>query len=62
MTVRVVGVDPTKVMQVSCGHCASRLEYTNSDVQKRIYRDYTGSADEVRYVKCPACGHEVHVR
>lgn len=60
--VAVVGKDPGAVKRVTCHECASILEYTLSEVQKEFSTDYTGSRDEYRYVKCPACFNEVRVK
>lgn len=61
--VTVVGRDPAVVKLVTCGKCASILEYTNSEVQTRNNgKDISGGADGFDYVACPNCGHKVVLR
>jgi predicted nucleic-acid-binding Zn-ribbon protein len=57
--VEIVGVDNTKVLRVTCGNCASMLQYTRSETRRETYRDYTGGSDTYDILKCPKCGHEI---
>lgn len=57
--VEVVGVDNTKVLRVTCGNCASMLQYTRSETRREGHTDYTGSTDYYNVLACPKCGHEI---
>lgn len=53
--------DPQAVKRCLCQNCASVLEYTRSDTQKRSHRDYTGCTDTWRVIVCPTCSADVRV-
>ena len=61
---RVVSYEPDSsvVKQKVCSHCGVKLEYVPNDVQIRYEKDYTGCVDTVRYIVCPVCHKETHVR
>lgn len=60
--VKVVGVAPEAVKQVTCRNCASILEYTKSEVKECYGRDYSGCSDCREWIVCPSCGKEVILR
>ena len=60
--VTVVGKNSGHVKHCTCRNCASRLEYTQSEVQSYVHRDYGGGSDTVKYIICPRCGKKVEVR
>ena len=55
-------LDPEKVKKVSCGQCATRLEYTLREVQEGKHYDYGGGCDRIYWIVCPSCGHNVSVK
>lgn len=58
----VVGKDPKYVRRVTCTHCASIVEYTQSETrQVRRNWDYLGDSDLVRVLNCAGCGKEIQV-
>lgn len=59
--VRVVGRDERYVRKATCHHCASILEYTNSETKEKTVSDYGGGRDIVNYITCPSCGNEITV-
>ncbi len=61
--VKVVGRDETAVKRITCGNCASILEYTESEVVsiKHSY-DYLGEYSVDRGFKCPNCEKNVFTR
>lgn len=61
--VKIVGVDPGAVKRITCGKCASVLEYTESEVKdiKHSY-DYLGDYEIDRGFKCPKCKANVFTR
>jgi RNase P subunit RPR2 len=56
---KVVGIDPGSIHRVTCRGCASILEYTESEVQTRHGKDYSGGADGDESIRCPNCGKKV---
>lgn len=60
--VQIVGKDLSKVKKVTCGNCASVLEYVQSEVVESKSYDYTGGYDIVHHIKCPGCHKDVRVR
>lgn len=64
MTIRVIKTEPhpSVVKQVICRNCGATLEYTPNDIKEDYSTDYTGGRDYYRYIPCPPCGHQVHVR
>lgn len=62
MAVKVIGRDPAAVKKITCRGCASELEYTESDVQERYGKDYSGGPDGCEYIVCPSCSKQVIIR
>ena len=60
--VQIIGEDNSLKKRVTCGNCASILEYTNSELQEKTFSDYTGSRDTVKILVCPKCSNDIHVR
>ena len=58
---KVVGKDEKHIRRCSCKHCASILEFTNSEVTKYTAKDYGGGSDTYRYILCPNCSERVYV-
>ena len=50
------------VKEIVCRSCGSLLEYTPFDVEQRKSYDYSGDYDIIKFIKCPTCNREVHVR
>ena len=59
--VQIVGQDKQLVKRATCRNCTSMLEYTQSEVESRIHRDYGGGSDVIAFIRCPSCGKQVHV-
>lgn len=59
--VKVIGIDTQYIKKVTCRNCASILEYTDSEVITKRYRDYLGDTDYVKIIKCPNCKTDVTV-
>jgi hypothetical protein len=57
--VKVIGEDPKVFKEVTCRHCAARLQYTEAEVQERHGKDYSGGADGAKFITCPRCVREV---
>lgn len=53
---------PSVVKEVICCNCGSTLNYVPADVKQTTHRDYTGDADIIHSIECPACKHEVTVK
>lgn len=62
MAIRIVGKDQDKVRHVSCGNCASILEYTLKDTYTRVISDYGGGSDTYRFLNCPCCDEQISVK
>ena len=62
MTVQIVGKDLAEVKRITCGNCASVLEYVQSDRRQDYSTDYTGGRDFYNYIQCPCCVKQVRVR
>lgn len=62
MMAKIIGKDDSKVRRVTCHNCASRLEFTNSEVDTRTYIDYGGGSDTLYYIICPNCSFRVEVK
>lgn len=60
--VKIVGKDDSAVKHVTCKHCASKLEYTQSEVKEYHGRDYSGGADGKEWIDCPNCSSKVILR
>lgn len=61
--VKVIGRDDRHVKEISCDKCASRLQYTESEVRNLWSgTDYGGGPDGADGFDCPNCGNQVHVR
>lgn len=61
MAVKVVGTAKDKVRRVTCLNCASKLEFLNSDVQQRDYKDMAGVTDTTYWIVCPQCKETITV-
>lgn len=61
--VEVVSTTPHQsvVKEIICRNCGATLRYTPNDIKKRIESDYTGCKEQVRFIKCPLCGHEIYI-
>lgn len=57
--VKVVGKSEKAVYTATCENCASILEFTKSEVTTQFYKEWDGSSDSYKYVKCPECGSNV---
>ena len=56
----VIGTDATKMLQVTCRKCASRLEYTEGEVRTLWSgKDYSGGSDGAKGFSWPKCGLDV---
>jgi len=60
--VKVVGEDPAQIKRITCRNCAAILEYTQSEVDSKIVRDYGGGTDTYHFITCPKCHNEVIVK
>jgi hypothetical protein len=49
MSVRTVRI---KVYRTTCGNCAAILEYTESDVLRKISSVYYGGIEILHYITC----------
>jgi len=62
---KVIGIDEKKIRHVSCNECASKIEYTNSELVERKYNcDYTGDCDIGMFLTCPNpnCSHHILIK
>lgn len=50
------------VKRVVCRNCSTELEYTQSEVQRRDGKDWTGGSDGDESIVCPSCGKKVILR
>jgi RNase P subunit RPR2 len=57
----IVGTDQSAMKRVTCRNCASIIEYTEADIRLVSYRDYDGTMDTDKRLRCPACGNEFNV-
>jgi DNA-directed RNA polymerase subunit RPC12/RpoP len=59
--VRVVKSEPhpSVVKEVICSNCGATLEYIPKDIKQRIEGDYTGGSDQINFIECPQCSHEI---
>lgn len=56
----VIGVDESRVLEATCGSCASRLRYTKGEVRTLWSdTDYGGGPDGAKGFSCPKCGADV---
>lgn len=62
VTVVSTNPHPSVVKETICRNCGATLSYVPADVKKRVERDYGGGSDVIHFIKCPPCGHEVHVK
>ena len=60
--VSIVGLAKSAVKRVTCRNCASKLEYTLSEVQSFTSHDYGGGSDLNHYINCPKCNQQVVVK
>jgi RNase P subunit RPR2 len=60
--VQIVGKDQSVYKRITCRNCATILEYTPNEVQKRVTKDYGGGTDVTEYIQCPNCAKDVTVR
>lgn len=60
--VSIVGLDKRAVKRVTCRDCASKLEYTLSEVQTYTSHDYGGGSDTHHFIDCPKCSQHVDVK
>lgn len=59
----VVGRDQTALKRVTCGKCASIIEYSRGEVRLLWSdTDYGGGPDGAEGFGCPNCGQNVIVR
>lgn len=59
---RVIGKDVREVHQVTCRNCASIVEYTKDELERRVHIDYTGGKDYHHGLECPQCSNFITVR
>jgi hypothetical protein len=61
MTVQIVDPNPQPdvIKYVVYYNCGCKLSYVPNDVKERHGRDYSGSAECTRYIKCAKCNKEV---
>ena len=62
VTVVITVPHPSVIKEVVCRKCGSTLNYVPADIQQRTETDYGGGRDIVKFIKCPPCGNEIHVR
>lgn len=60
--VQVVGIDESMIRECTCKNCSRRLRYTNSEVQERRTKDYTGCVDLDYVIVCPVCMNNIPVK
>lgn len=60
--VKIVGHDPEAVKTITCANCATKLEYTQSEVKEEHGTDYGGGPDGKQFIQCPQCNKEVTIR
>ena len=55
---KIIKYGPGYIPQILiCKSCKSELEYTDADVEVRVYSDYDyRTLGETHYVLCPLCG------
>lgn len=58
---KVVGRDESAVKRVTCGNCASIIEYTGADTRIGEGSDYSGDTWYYDYIECPNCTYKVDV-
>ena len=52
-----------KDKSVSCKHCDSIFEYTESDIQRMyIHHEHPSRTDALVYLTCPECGRRVDLK
>jgi ribosomal protein S27E len=58
--VKIIGIDKKKKKRVTCGNCASILEYTPSEI---FWHKYTVMGDDSGFeaIQCPSCEKLVRV-
>lgn len=61
VTVVSTNPHPSVVKETICRNCGATLSYVPADIQNKTVRDYGGGSDSYYFIKCPPCGHEVHV-
>ena len=61
MAIKVVGKDKKKIRKVTCNNCSSILEFTNSDIKGRTYKDISQVTETVYYIVCPDCRKQIEV-
>lgn len=59
--IKVVGVDPEHIYEVTCTECASKLEYVLTDTKRGSGGDYSGDTWTYYYIDCPTCSSKVEV-
>jgi uncharacterized protein with PIN domain len=57
--VRIIGEAPEAMKITVCRNCATRLEYTQSEVKEYHGVDYSGGPDGREWIDCPKCHKEV---
>ena len=62
VTVVSTNPHPSVVKEVICRNCGATLSYVPADIHNKTVRDYGGGSDSYHFIKCPPCGHEVHVK
>ncbi len=60
--VRIIGEAPEALKYTTCKHCATMLEYTQSEVKEYHGKDYSGGADGQEWIDCPKCSKKVIIR
>jgi hypothetical protein len=60
--VKIIGEAPEAFKQTVCKKCATRLEYTESEVKSYHGTDYSGGPDGQDWIICPKCGSKVILR
>lgn len=59
---KIIGQDSGAVKEITCRHCAARLQYTPSEENRDYSTDYLGDKDYFSYVYCPGCGGRVKTK
>ncbi len=59
--VEIIGEDNSIKKRITCGNCASILEYTPNEIQEITTSDYLGDSDLIKFLNCPKCGKKVYV-
>ena len=62
VTVVSTNPHPSVVKEIICRNCGATLNYVPADIKNKTMSDYTGDRDTIYFIKCPPCGHEVHVK